>query len=104
MRVFISCILSNRADDSQVDKLVNIARTQVADAFPDEEFIDILPIEPYYYDIASGNLLYWMASRLELMSMADVVWCSNENIDNYYGVKLERKIAHDLFITTIWQK
>lgn len=104
MKVFISCILSNRADDTEVDKLVNIARKQVADAFPDEEFIDILPIEPYYYDRGSWNLIHWMASRLEIMSMADVVWCSNENIDNYYGVKLERKIAHDLSIKTILQK
>ncbi len=104
MRVFISCILSNRADDSQVDKLVNIARKQVAEAFPDEEFIDILPIEPYYHDMSSGNLMHWMACRLEIMSMSDVIWCSNENIDNYYGVKLERKIAHDLSIKTITQK
>lgn len=104
MKVFISCILSNRADDSQVDKLVNIARKQVAETFPGVKFIDILPIEPYYHDRSSGNLMHWVASRLEIMSMADVIWCSNENINNYYGVKLERKIAHDLSIKTIMQK
>lgn len=104
MRVFISCILSDREDDRKVNQLVQIARKQVAEEFPDEKFIDILPIEPYYHDRSSGNLMHWMACRLELMSMADVVWFSNENIDNYYGVSLERKIAHDLSIKTILQK
>lgn len=104
MKVYISCILSGRADDSDVNQLVRIAREQVAEAFPDEEFIDILPLEPYYHDCGSGNLIHWMASRLEIMSMADVVWCSNEDVSCYYGVSLERKIAHDLSIKTIAQK
>lgn len=104
MKVYISCILSDREDDRKVNQLVKIAREQVAEAFPDEEFIDILPLEPYYHDCSSGNLIHWMASRLEIMSMANVVWCSNEDVSCYYGISLERKIAHDLSIKIIAQK